>query len=57
LLHALRSQLPDAYLAALVTRYNAAVLAGNPDLDALHSYTKAKHRAEATASCGFTPAA
>ena len=46
LLHALRSQLPDAYLAALVTQYNAAVLAGNPDLDALHSYTKAKHRAE-----------
>ena len=46
LLRALRTQLPDAYLAALVTQYNAAVLAGNPDLDALHSYTKAKHRAE-----------
>src|SRR5262245_40534199 len=46
LLHALRTQLPDAYVAALVTHYNAAVLAGNPDLDALHSYTKAKHRAE-----------
>jgi ADP-heptose:LPS heptosyltransferase len=45
LLHALRSQLPKAYLAALVTQYNAAVLAGNPDLDAIHSYTKAKHRA------------
>ena len=45
LLRALRSQLPDAYIAALVTKYNAAVLAGNPDLDAVHSYTKAKHRA------------
>ena len=46
LLRALRSQLPDAYLAALVTQYNAAVLARNPDLDAIHSYTKAKHRAQ-----------
>ena len=46
LLRALRSQLPDAYLAALVTQYNAAVLARNPDLNAVHSYTKAKHRAE-----------
>ncbi|HTL26250.1 MAG TPA: lipopolysaccharide heptosyltransferase family protein, partial [Burkholderiales bacterium] len=46
LLHALRLQLPDAYLAALVTQYNVAVLARNPDLDAVHSYTKAKHRAE-----------
>lgn len=46
LIRALRSQLPDAYLAALVTRYNAAVLAGNPDLDAVYSYTKAKHRAD-----------
>lgn len=53
LLHALRTQLPDAYLAALVTQYNAAVLAGNPDLDALHSYTKAKHRAEGDSVLGL----
>ena len=46
LIHALRRQLPDAHLAALVTHYNAAVLAGNEDLDAVYSYTKAKHRAE-----------
>lgn len=44
LIRALRNQLPDAYLAALVTRYSAAVLAGNPDVDALYSYTKVKHR-------------
>ena len=46
LLHALRSQMPNAYIVALVTQYNAAVLARNPDLDAVHSYTKAKHRAK-----------
>ena len=46
LLRALRNQLPDSHLATLVTQYNAAVLAGNPDLDAIHAYTKAKHRAE-----------
>ena len=45
LLRALRRQLPDAHLTALVTRYNAPVLAHNADLDAVHSYTKAKHRA------------
>ena len=44
LIRALRGQLPRAYLAALVTRYNAAVLARSPDLDVLYSYTKAKHR-------------
>lgn len=53
LLRALRSQLPDAYLAALVTQYNAAVLAGNPDLNAVHSYTKAKHRAEGESLIGI----
>ena len=46
LIRALRRQLPGAHLAALVTHYNAAVLAGNEDLDAVYSYTKAKHRAE-----------
>lgn len=43
LLRALREQLPGAYITALVTRYNMAVLACNPDIDALFSYTKAKH--------------
>lgn len=43
LLRSLREQLPGAYIAALVTRYNQAVLEGNPDIDAFFSYTKAKH--------------
>jgi heptosyltransferase III len=43
LIRALREQLPTAYIAALVTRYNEAVMAGNTDIDALFSYTKAKH--------------
>ena len=43
LIRSLREQLPGAYIAALVTRYNMAVLARNPDIDALFSYTKAKH--------------
>jgi len=45
LLRALRVQLPAARIVVLATRYNAAVLAGNPDIDALRSYTKIKHRA------------
>ena len=40
----LRHCYPDAWIAALVTRYNAEVLAGNPDLDAVFAYQKAKHR-------------
>lgn len=48
LIAALRRQLPRAHLAALVTSYNRAVLAGNPDLDAVHAYTKAKHREAGT---------
>ncbi|MFY9329110.1 MAG: glycosyltransferase family 9 protein [Georgfuchsia sp.] len=44
LLGALRTQLPSAHIAVLATRYNEAVLKGNPDIDALYSYTKAKHR-------------
>jgi ADP-heptose:LPS heptosyltransferase len=44
LLAALRRRYPDAHIAALVNSYNAAVLAGNPDVDAVHIYTKLKHR-------------
>ena len=43
LIRALREQLPTAFIAALVTKYNLAVMEGNPDIDALFSYTKAKH--------------
>lgn len=42
---ALRERFPNAYLAALVNAYNAPVLAGNPALDAVFHYDKAKHAA------------
>jgi len=41
---ALRKHYPRAHIAALVNSYNAGVLRGNPDLDAIHAYTKLKHR-------------
>lgn len=41
---ALRQAFPDAYIAALVTSYNVAVLDRNPYLDAVFAYTKLKHR-------------
>lgn len=44
LIRSLRAQLPGADLVALVNRYNEPVLSGNPDLDAVHSYQKVKHR-------------
>lgn len=49
---ALRAALPDARIAALVNSYNAEVLARNPDLDAVHVYTKLKHRAPGTSALG-----
>jgi len=53
LIRALRAQLPDAYIAALVTKYNLAVMAGNPDIDALSSYTKAKHLEHGESNIGI----
>ena len=44
LLHQLRMRFPRAWIAALVNRYNEDVLAGNPDLNAVFSYRKSKHR-------------
>ena len=41
---ALRSRYPHAHISALVNSYNVAVLDGNPHVDAVHSYTKLKHR-------------
>lgn len=43
LIHALRRQMHDAHIAVLGTSYNAPVLMGNMDIDAIHTYTKAKH--------------
>lgn len=45
LIRSLRQQLPNAQIDVLATRYNRAVLENNPDINALHSYIKAKHRA------------
>ena len=44
LLAGLRAQLPRAWLGALVTTYNAEVLARNPALDEVYVYEKLKHR-------------
>src|SRR5579859_4517038 len=48
LIHALRLRFPEAWIGALVNSYNAKVLEGNPDLDELFVYTKAKHRGSAS---------
>jgi ADP-heptose:LPS heptosyltransferase len=44
LVAALRKRYPEAWIGALVNGYNAPVLAGNPDFDAIYAYEKAKHR-------------
>jgi heptosyltransferase-3 len=43
LIRVLRERLPDAFIAVWVNSYNAPVLAGNPDVDRVHVYTKGKH--------------
>ena len=43
LLGALRGRFPDAWLAVFANSYNAPVLAGHPDLDAVYAYRKGKH--------------
>jgi ADP-heptose:LPS heptosyltransferase len=45
MVRALRERFPTARLCALVNSYNVAVVANNPDIDAVYAYTKAKHRA------------
>ncbi|PLK49217.1 glycosyltransferase family 9 protein [Uliginosibacterium sp. TH139] len=52
LIRRLREQYPQAWIGALVTRYNAEVLQGSPDLDAVFSYTKAKHLAAGESALG-----
>lgn len=53
LLRRLREALPNAWIGALVTHYNAPVLAGNRDIDALFSYRKAKHREPGESAVGL----
>lgn len=52
LITALRQRFPGGYIAALVNSYNRAVLDGNPMLDAVFAYTKAKHRGEGESLLG-----
>lgn len=52
LIRRLREHYPQAWIAALVTSYNAEVLQGSPDLDAVFRYTKAKHLAAGESALG-----
>jgi len=45
---ALRDKYPEAYIAAYVNSYNKTVLQGNPYLNDVFVYTKAKHRDDKT---------
>jgi ADP-heptose:LPS heptosyltransferase len=56
LLAALRRRYPHGHIAALVNSYNAAVLDGNPDVDAVHVYTKLKHRLPGQSALGIVAA-
>ena len=56
LLAALRARYPQAHIAALANSYNAAVLEGNPHVDAVHSYTKLKHRRPGQSALGVLAA-
>lgn len=44
LFSSLRRGFPTARICALVNSYNADVLSGNPDIDCVYVYKKAKHR-------------
>lgn len=53
LITALRQHFPQAWIAALVNDYTRPVLDGNPDLDAVFSYQKAKHRSPGQSALGI----
>jgi ADP-heptose:LPS heptosyltransferase len=44
LLAALRARHPEAWIGVLANAYSATVLEGNPDVNAVFAYRKAKHR-------------
>ncbi|TAN45277.1 MAG: glycosyltransferase family 9 protein [Nitrospirae bacterium] len=52
-IHAARERFPQAKICALVNTYNAAALEGNPDIDGLYVYEKAKHSSKNKASVIF----
>ena len=56
LLAALRARYPQARIEALVNSYNAAVLEGNPHVDAVYAYTKLKHRMAGESRIGILAA-
>jgi heptosyltransferase-3 len=45
---ALRAQWPQSWIGVLANTYNAPILNGNPDIDEVFSYCKAKHRTKGT---------
>jgi len=53
LIAALRARFPKAWIGALANRYAAPVLDNNPDLDAVFTYQKAKHRAPGESLLGL----
>ncbi|MDI6749938.1 MAG: glycosyltransferase family 9 protein [Rhodocyclaceae bacterium] len=53
LFSALRKAHPDAWIGVLTNSYNAPVLAGNPDVDAVFAYRKAKHRTTGESRLGI----
>lgn len=44
MLATLRKAMPDAWIGVLVNQYNVAVMRGNPDVNDVFAYRKAKHR-------------
>ena len=52
LIRALRARFPEAEIHALVNSYTAPVLDGLTELDAVHAYTKLKHRAPGESIAG-----
>jgi len=53
LLAALREAYPGAWIGVLANAYNAPILVGNPDVDAVFAYRKAKHRAAGESRFGI----
>lgn len=53
MLSVLRRMYPAAWIGLLVNQYNAAVVHGNPDVNAIFAYRKAKHRAAGESKVGI----
>ncbi len=52
-IRAIRKAFPRAYLAALVVGYSRDAITGNPDLDEVFVYEKAKHRPDRSRAVSF----